>query len=53
MLGGSFEAVHDEIDSWCFLVRFRSFFFGRDEDYLSDDDDEDEDDGDNRKSRNT
>jgi len=27
VLGGSFEAVHDEIDSWCFLVRFRSFFF--------------------------
>jgi len=27
VLGGSFEAFHDEIDSWCFLVRFRSFFF--------------------------
>jgi len=25
VLGGSFDAVHDEIDSWCFLVRFRSF----------------------------
>ena len=27
VFGVSFEAVHDEIDSWCFLVRFRSFFF--------------------------
>ena len=25
MLGGSFEAVHDEIDSWCFLAAISKF----------------------------
>ena len=26
MLGVSFEAVHDEIDSWCFLAAISKFF---------------------------
>jgi len=26
VLGVSFEAVHDEIDSWCFLAAISKFF---------------------------
>jgi len=27
VLGVSFEAVQDEIDSWCFVLRFQGFLF--------------------------